>query len=172
MRRALILSLFIGLLVACSTSPAAESEGGSVPAAASQLESAGGGGGSDLVAAALAITDVCTVLPTDLVAEIVPDGGPPEGEQFPPRCSVYGSTSVVQITLSPYDAVDPLDPAETVSGLGTTAYLQRADAQHGYIKVILSPDAGALYVEVVSDNERDPGEDAIAVAEAVLAMLQ
>jgi hypothetical protein len=38
--------------------------------------------------------------------------------------------------------------------------------------VILSPDAGALYVEVVSDNERDPGEDAIAVAEAVLAMLQ
>lgn len=171
MRRALILSLFIGLLVACSTSPAAESEGGSVPAAASQPESAGGGGGSDLVAAALAITDVCTVLPTDLVAEIVPDGGPPEGEQFPPRCSVYG-TSVVQITLSPYDAVDPLDPAETVSGLGTTAYLQRADAQHGYIKVILSPDAGALYVEVVSDNERDPGEDAIAVAEAVLAMLQ
>jgi len=171
MRRALILSLFIGLLVACSTSPAAESEGGGVPAAASQPESAGGGGGSDLVAAALAITDVCTVLPTDLVAEIVPDGGPPEGEQFPPRCSVYGSTSVVQITLSPYDAVDPLDPAETVSGLGTTAYLQRADAQHGYIKVILSPDAGALYVEVVSDNERDPGEDAIAVAEAVLAML-
>jgi hypothetical protein len=78
----------------------------------------------------------------------------------------------VQISLSPYDAVDPLDPAETVSGLGTTAYLQRADAQHGYIKVILSPDAGALYVEVVSDNERDPGEDAIAVAQAVLAMLQ
>jgi hypothetical protein len=110
-------------------------------------------------------------MPTDLVAEIVPDGEAPESEQFPPRCSVYG-TSIVQITISAYDAVDPLDPAETVSGLGTAAYLQRADAQHGYVKVVLSPDAGAVYVEVVSDNERDPGDDAIAVARAVIASLQ
>jgi hypothetical protein len=165
MKRLMTLFLFIGLVVACAPSSSAEPGGGSQPSAA------GGGGGSDLVSAAAALTDVCTVMPTDLVAEIVPDGEAPESEQFPPRCSVYG-TSIVQITISAYDAVDPLDPAETVSGLGTAAYLQRADAQHGYVKVVLSPDAGAVYVEVVSDNERDPGDDAIAVARAVIASLQ
>jgi hypothetical protein len=101
MRRPLILSLFIGLLVACSTSPAAESEGGSVPAAASQPESAGGGG-SDLVAAALAITDVCTVLPTDLVAKS-------------PSAHTTRLTHSIRPKRSPDSAPRPISSARTPS---------------------------------------------------------
>lgn len=50
----------------------------------------------------------------------------PQSERFPPRCTLSNGTSVVRITLDNGPA-DPINAAESVSGLGDAAYLERLD---------------------------------------------
>ena len=185
--RAALVGLAISLVAACSSAApaisgsAASGGGGAAPGASSTAGAAsaaepsaagGGGGGTSLAERAQKITDACTLLPTDLAARIVPGGAAPQSQKFPPfMCTVSNQVQVLEITVGGYDAVDPLNPAETLSGLGTTAYYQAQQPDDAYIKVVLSPDQGALYVEVAGHDGKDHKADAIAVAQYALAHL-
>jgi hypothetical protein len=136
-------------------------------------EGSAGAGAASLIAAAAAVTDVCPLVPMDLASSIVPNASAPQSQKFPPyRCTISNGTSVLQVTVAAYDAVDPLIPNEPVAGLGTAAYLQKQQPDNAYIKVILDPAGGALYVEVAGHDGKDHGDDAIAVAQRVLERLQ
>ena len=185
--RAVLVGLAISLVAACaSAAPPASGGptsggGGAAPGASSVAGAAGGAeptaagggaGGTSLAERAQKVTDACTLLPTDLAARIVPGGAAPQSQKFPPfKCTVSNQTQVLEITVGGYDAVDPLNPAETLSGLGTTAYYQAQQPDDAYVKVVLSPDQGALYVEVAGHDGKDHKADAIAVAQYALAHL-
>ncbi len=131
-----------------------------------------GGGGTSLVAAARKVTDVCPLMPGDLVPAIVPGASAPQSQKFPPyKCTISNGTSVLEVTIGAYDAVDPLVPNEAVAGLGSAAYLQKQQPDDAYIKIILDPAGGAVYVEVAGHDGKDHGDDAIAVAKRILAAL-
>lgn len=159
-------------LAACTAAPGQDGDtppGGQSPGTAPSA----GGGATSLVDAAAAVTDACKLMPMDLAATIVPNASAPQSQQFPPyKCTVSNGTSVLEITIGAYDAVDPLVPNETVGGLGTQAYLQKQTPDNAYLKMILDPNGGAVYVEVAGHDGKDHGDDAIAVAERVLDGLQ
>jgi hypothetical protein len=167
------------LVTACTGAPGGQSAGSPADTPAPAVDgttpagpSSAGGGGASLIEAARAITDACTLMPMDLVSTIVPDAAEPESQQFPTRCTLSNGTSVVEITIAPYDVVDPLVPNEPVGGLGVAAYLQKPAPDDAYLKVILDPAEGAIYVEVAGHDGQDHRDDAIAVAQRVLAGLQ
>jgi hypothetical protein len=145
------------------------SAGASVPADQGQT----GAGGSSLVAAAAAVTDACSLVPMDLASSIVSNASAPQSQTFPPyQCTISNGTSVLQVTIGAYDAVDPLIPNEPVAGLGVAAYLQKQQPDDAYLKVILDPAGGAVYVEVAGHDGKDHGDDAVAVAQRVLEALR
>jgi hypothetical protein len=174
-------------LAACSTASPATTPGdgassappggaASGPTAAGSTpvdQGTGGGAGVSLVEAAVAVTDACTLMPMDLAASIVPNASEPQSQQFPPyKCTVSNGTSVLEITIAPYDAVDPLVPNEPVAGLGVAAYLQTQFTDDSYLKIILDQNGGAIYVEVAGHDGEDHRDDAVAVAQRVLAGLE
>ena len=167
----------VAVSAACTGATTAETgspQGGGPSPVAGQTASAGqgSGDGTSLVAAAAAVTDACTLMPMDLAATIVPDASAPQSQQFPPyKCTVSNGTSVLEITIAAYDAVDPLVPNDPVAGLGAAAYLQKQTPDNAYLKVILDPNGGAVYIEVAGHDGKDHGDDAIAVAQRVLAAL-
>jgi hypothetical protein len=135
---------------------------------------AGGAEGPSLAAAALAIDDVCTLMPADLAARIIPDGSAPQSQQYPPRCTVTNQVSVLEITIDAGSgAVEPVQGAEVIQSLGEGGYLERLLPDDAYLTVVLGkdPDA-ALHIEVAGHDGKDHKDDAIAVAEAVLAGLR
>lgn len=168
------------LLAACTGAPGGQPDGSQVaasgPAAGETApadQGSGGGTGASLVQAAAAVTDACTLMPMDLAASIVPNASEPVSQPFPFNvCTVSNGTSVVEITIRATEIVDPLVPNEPVAGLGVAAYLQKPFPDDAYLKVILDPNGGAIYVEVAGHDGKDHGDDAIAVAERVLAELQ
>ena len=177
--RSRLLVASIGILVAagCSGGAAAgpDSSGASAsnPAAGAAATVGSAGGRTSLIAAAAAVKDACTLMPMDLAASIVPNASAPQSQTFPPhKCTISNGTSVLEVTIAAYDAVDALIPNEHVDGLGTTAYLQKQMVDDAYLKVVLDPAGGALYVEVAGHDGKDHGDDAVAVARRVLAALQ
>jgi hypothetical protein len=178
--RILAVTAMVLTLVACSGAqpgqPGATAVDAPSPAAGSPGTSTGGssaGGGSSLTEAAIAVTDACTLMPMDLAATIVPNAGPPQSQPYPPyRCTVSNGTSVLEITIAPYDVIEPPDPSEPVAGVGAAAYVQKQFVDDAYLKVILEPDGGVVYVEVAGHDGKDHEDDAIAVAKRVLAALQ
>jgi hypothetical protein len=153
---------------AASTPPGATTGTGQTAAA---TPVAGGGGGS-LLEKAKAVKHFCELLPTDLVAGIVPDGGPPQEQQYPPTCSVYGSKTAMEIAL---DAYVPLGAtpagAKAIPGLGSGAHLERLTVGNFYLSVGLGPDGGVLHAEVDIQDGKDHTDDAVNVAKAVLQNL-
>jgi len=141
----------------------------------STTESAGNG--SALAAPAAKITDVCSVMPADLVQKIVPGASAPQSEQYPRRCSVSNGTSVLEITIETgiIVPVDPVNGAEFIPGLAEGGYLERLDPHSRgdtYLTVILGKDPkGLLHVEVAGHDGKDHKEDAIAVAREILSRL-
>ncbi len=186
---AVLITLSVGL-AACSGASSPSANPGGAPSSGSDSgaagastdtggagapsgsTAAGGGAGSGLFDAAGKVTDVCTLLPTDLVARLIPDASAPESQKFPPlKCRVSNGTAALEITLSPFEPVDPLVPAESVSGFPFAAYLQTQFVDDSYLKVLLGQDQGALYVEVAGHDGKDHKDDAIAIAQAVIAQL-
>ena len=139
--------------------------------AAPVTPAAGAGSGSSLADVAAAIKDACTVMPTDLAATIVPGGGAPQSEQFPTRCTISNGTVILVITLSAFDTSGAVSGAESVPGLAAGAYLEHLTAGNTYLTVLLTPDQGKLWVEIDNDDGKDHKDQAIAVANAVLAKL-
>lgn len=177
----IIIATVVGVVLvsACTGAPGSQPAGspaGTMDSAAEETaptdQGSTGGGGASLIEAARAVTDACTLMPMDLVSTIVPDATEPVSQQLPSRCTVSNGTSVVEITIAASDAVDPLVPNEPVTGLGVAAYLQEPMPDNAYLKVILDPAGGAIYVEVAGHDGQDHTDHAIAIAERVLAGLE
>lgn len=166
------------LVAACSsgaqpggtTQPGATTGAGQTMATGTQAAGGGGGGGS-LVDKAKAVNHFCELLPTDLVTGIIASAAPPQEEQFPRRCSVYGDKTAMAIWLDFILLSDTPAGAKTISGLGTGAYLQRLSAGNFTLYVGLSPEGGVLGVEVNNSDGKDHTDEAVNVAKAVLQKL-
>jgi hypothetical protein len=182
MKRAVVVGLVGLMLSACgapATNPpagATQPAGASQPPAETQPPAGGGGGGSSLVDAASKVTDVCTLLTADLAAKVVPTAPPPESQKFfPLRCTYFNGTTQLQVTLSASDTDVgggvPPPGTEPVPGLAAGATVVHPSSDETYLTVRLSPDRGGLYVDIYDPSGRDRKDDAVAVAQAVLAAI-
>ena len=188
MKRASILVVVGIVLAACggtqSSQPADQSQaaGQSQAQGPSQAPSTGGGGGGDggasLAAAASAVTDWCTLMPADLVAELVPGDAVLQAEEFPSRCTASNQVQALQVSYQDFSGAEPSDQATLVPGLAENAWFEITGfVDDAYLIVILYTDpnglgASTLYVEMAGHDGIDHADDAVAVAEAVLAQLQ
>ena len=189
MKRASIFVVVAILVAACASSspsqpdqsqPASQSHAADASQAPSVGGNGGGGGGDGaaLAEAANAVTDWCTVMPTDLVAELVPGAGEPQSLEFPSGCAVSNQVQVVQINYQSSSGAEQSSDATSVPGLGESAWLSPTGfVDDAYLIVILHSDASllgssTLYVEVAGHDGVDHADDVFAVAEAVIAQLQ
>lgn len=188
MKRASILIVVAILLAACqgtgSSQPPDQSQGAGQSQAQgpSQAPSAGGGGGGGdgaaLAAAANAVTDWCTLMPADLVAELVPGEAILQAEEFPSRCTASNQVQALQVSYQEFSGAEPFPGAISVPGLGETAWLEPDyPVDDAYLTVTLFTDPGGLgastlYVEMAGHDGIDHRDDAIAVARAVIAQLR
>lgn len=182
MKRTSILVLLAAALTACSgaqttqTTPAVgqtEAAGQSEAPSQGQPSTVDGSGATSLVDAAVGVEDWCTLMPMDLAADIVPGGSAPQSQLFPPlKCTVSNGTSVLEISFLNVP-IDPVPGAESIPDLGEAAYLERPFPDDAYLTVILGTDpGGVMYVEVAGHDGQDHKDDAIAVAQAVIAQLR
>ena len=146
--------------------------------ASKPLSTDGTGNKSKSAEAAARITDACTLMPADLVQKIVPGASNPQSSNYPRRCSVSNGVSVLEITIETglIVPVDPVNGAEFIPGLAEGGYLERLDPHSRgdiYLTVILGKDPrGLLHVEVAGHDGKDHKDDAIAVAQNILARLK
>lgn len=168
------------LVAACSsgaqpggtTQPGATTGAGQASATGTQAAAGGGGGGGSLFDEAKAVKHFCELLPTDLVTSIIASAAPPQEQQYPPTCTVYGDKTAMAIYLASYNPLGvPPAGAKTISGLGTGAYLEKLSAGNFSLWVGLSPEAGVLLVEVNNSDGKDHTDEAVNVAKAVLQKL-
>ena len=168
MKRVLMVVLLANLLLSACASAQTPQPAGQPPP-----PTTGGAGGSSLVAAAAKVTDVCPLVPADLAAKLVPGASSPQSQTFPPfKCTITNGTSVLEVTLGAYDTGGPVTGAEVIPGLAAGGYLERPAADDAYLIVLLDKDQGELYVEVAGHDGKDHKDDAIAVANQVLARLR
>lgn len=145
--------------------------GGGATAAPTTGGGGGNGGQGILDAAKAAIGHACQLLPTDLVATIVPSPGPPQEELFPARCSVFSDTVAIAFSLDVYSKLDKPQGSEDVSGLGQAAYLEKLAPGNWTLWVALTPDVGNLFVEVNNQDGKDHLDEAVSLAKAILQRL-
>ena len=176
MNRTVVLVPLIVLVAACTSAGAPQPAGQTQGAGSTQPASAGGGGagGTSLVDAAAKVKDVCTLMPADQAARLVPGGAAPQSAQYPSRCTVTNQVSVLEITLAgDPGTIGPFPGAEQIPGLAAEAYLEAPLPDDSYLIVVLGKDPTAmLYVEVAGHDGKNHKADAIAVAQAVIAKLQ
>jgi hypothetical protein len=115
---------------------------------------------------------MCALLPMDLVATVVPSPGPPQEERYPLRCSVYSDAVAIGASIDPYNAISdtPAD-GKAISGIGTSAYLQKLSKGNFTLYVGLTPDGGILMVEVNNQDGKDHTDEAITLANAIIQKL-
>lgn len=108
--------------------------------------------------------------------KVIPSAPPPQSQKFPPlRCTYFAGKSELQVTLAASDTGVgggvPPPGTEPVPGLGAVASVVHPAPDDVYLTVLLTPDRGGLYVEINDPSKKDREDDAIAVAQAVLAAL-
>jgi hypothetical protein len=187
MKRASVFVVVAILVAACEGTPSSQPDGSqaagqSQAQGSSQVPSAGsgGGGGGDgaaLAAAANAVTDWCTLMPADLVAELVPGEAVLQAEEFPSRCTASNQVQALQVSYQEFSGAEPFSGAIMVPGLGENAWLEPGyPIDDPYLTVILFTDPGGLgastlYVEMAGHDGNDYTDQTIAVAQAVIAQL-
>ena len=172
MRRAFVALLLGGWALAACSSAQSTQAGQSTQPPGGGGGPGDGGGGAALQAAAAKVTDVCPLIPVDLEAKLVPGGPAPHSQTFPPyTCRIDNGKNVLEVTLGAYDTGGANAEAEFISGLAAGGYFTRPVANDVYLVVLLTPDQGQLYVEILDASGTDRKNDAIDVAKAVLANL-
>ena len=112
------------------------------------------------------------MFPKDLAAQLIAGGSfSEEPSPVPPKCTYSNGTSVLELTIGAFDSGGPVAGAETISGLAAGGYLEKPDPDDAYLTVLLSPDHGAIYVELAGHDGKDHRDDVITVARKVLATL-
>jgi len=188
MKRTSIFVAVAMLVVACGGTPSSQPPGQSQAAGQSQAQGSsqapsvggggGGGGGASLAEAAAAVTDWCTLMPADLVAELVPGSAILQAEEFPSRCTASNQVQALQVSYQGFSGAEPSADATLVPGLAENAWFELTGfVDDAYLIVILYTDpnalgASTLYVEMAGHDGIDHADDAIAVAEAVIAQLR
>ena len=184
MKRTSIFVAVAMLVVACGGTPSSQPPGQSQAAGQSQAQgssqapSVGGGGGASLAEAAAAVTDWCTLMPADLVAELVPGSAILQAEEFPSRCTASNQVQALQVSYQGSTGAEPSADATSIPGLAESAWFEPTGfVDDAYLIVILYTDpnalgASTLYVEMAGHDGIDHADDAIAVAEAVIAQLR
>jgi hypothetical protein len=189
MKRASIFVAVAILVAACEGSPSSaapdqsQAAGQSQAQGASQAPSAGGGGGGGgdgaaLAAAAAAVTDWCTLMPADLVAELIPGEAVLTPAEFPSSCTASNQVQALQVSFQEFSGAAPFEGAIFVPGLGETAWLEPDyPVDDAYLTVTLFTDpnglgAATLYVEMAGHDGNDYRDQAIAVAQAVIEELR
>ena len=182
MQRASILVAVAILIGGCQGISSSQPSGQSPAPGSSQTQSPsptqassnGGGGDGVVVDAADAITDWCTVMPADLVAQLVPGASDPQSQLFPPlKCTASNGVAVLEITYGGCFAPETNPGVPSIPGLGDDAWLADGyPVDDAYLTVVLGSDpCGTLNVEVAGHDGVDHGGDAISVARAVIATL-
>ena len=193
MKRASIFVVIAILVAACGGTPASQNPDQSQAAGQSQAQGAsqapstaggggGGGGGGDggaaLAEAAAAVTDWCTLMPADLVAELVPGDAILQAEEFPSRCTASNQVQALQVSYQGFSGAELPPGMTSITGLGESAWLEPSSPiDDPYLTVILFTDpngagASVLYVEMAGHDGVDYTDQTIAVAQAVIAQLQ
>lgn len=184
MTRALILGVAAMLIAACTNAvpaPTAPEQAPGQTHGPGSTQTPGGGGsgnGAALAAAANALTDWCTVMPADLVAELVPGEALLTPAEFPSRCTASNQVQALEVSYQDFSGAVPASDATMVSGLGETAWFSPTGfADDAYLTVILftNPNglgAATLYVEMAGHDGVDHADDAVAVARAVIGRLE
>jgi hypothetical protein len=70
-----------------------------------------------------------------------------------------------------HEVLQPGDQSLGAPGLAAGGYFERLAPGDAYLTVLLTPDSGALYVEISAPDGRDHKDDTIAVAHRVLDQL-
>jgi hypothetical protein len=173
MKRVSILLVLL-VLSACTSAQAPQPAGDTQAPGVAEPPSAQGGSGASIADAAIKVTDWCTLMPADLAAKLVPGASAPQSQLFPPlKCTVSNQVSVLEITFLSSASTDPVAGADPVDGVGEAAYLEEPFPDDAYLTVMLGGGSRAvMYVEVAGHDGKDHSDDAIAVAEAVIAQLR
>jgi hypothetical protein len=188
MKRTSMLVVVAVLLAACGSTPSSQPPDQSQAAAQSQVQGAsqapsagGGGGGEDgaaLAAAAKAVTDWCTLMPADLVAQLVPGAADLQAAEFPSRCTASNQVQALEVSYQEFSGAAPATDAIAVPGLGERAWFEPTGfVDDAYLILTLHTDpnglgASTLYVEMAGHDGIDHADDAVAVAKAVIAKLR
>lgn len=144
----------------------------------SQAPGGGGGGGAALAAAAKAVTDWCTLMPADLVAQLVPGAADLQAAEFPSRCTASNQVQALEVSYQGFSGAAPAADAISVPSVGESAWFEPTGfVDDAYLIVILytNPNglgASTLYVEMAGHDGIDHADDAVAVAKAVIAKLR
>ena len=132
-----------------------------------------GSGGSSLAGAAAKVSDWCAILPADLIAKFAPGSAAPAAGIYPGECGASNGTAALDFRYSTgFGAFEIPSDAETVSGLGQAAYLDRPTADEVELWVALQVDPEVyLFIDMAGHDGKDHKADAVAVAQAILAKL-
>lgn len=190
MKHASLLAVIAILVAACqatgSSQPPDQSEAaaqsqGQGPSQAPSAGGGGGGGGGDgaaLAEAAAAVTDWCTLMPADLVEELVPGEAVLQAEEYPSRCTASNQVQALQVSYQGFSSPAQGSDAPSIPGIAENAWLEPGyPVDDAYLTVILFTDpnslwSSVLYVEMAGHDDIDHRDDAIAVAQAVIAQLR
>ena len=184
MSRAPALVLVALVAAACTTGgatggggPSAAPGGQATAAGGGSTPATGGGGGAGVADAAAAVTDVCTVMPADLVRTYVPKAAEPVTDAVYHSCTMSDGTSIIQVTLSSgFGPPDPPVPSEAVGGLGEHAWAQEQTVDDAYLVIDLGTDQKgsyrSMYVEYAGHDGKGHRDDAVAIAKAVVEALR
>jgi hypothetical protein len=179
MRASIVVSLAL-MLAGCSgaatSPPAPASAGGAAPSAAGDIGSGGAGAGGTGAAAALAaIKDTCSLMPQDVVKQILPKATAPVAPPEPSKCDMGDGNGVVELSVdaNSLTKLATLNPCEPVGGVGVSACYQAQQPADAFLQVLVGSGASdaILYVEVAGHDGKDHRTDAINVAKAIIAKL-
>lgn len=177
MRILLAVLVLVGCSKGKSDAPGGSSAGApSAPAGAASAPASNGA--SELANKVAKLTEVCALLPTDMVKRLVPDGGAPQSERYPLHCSVYGKQAAIEIAFDTGPSRAGKD-GERFSDIAEGGLVERLTPNmHGDVYVTIGlgiDDQGNnhnLHVGVNGFDGKDHLEDARALAREVLARIK
>jgi len=169
-----------GFVVAAALLAGCKSDSKSPAGKSGESADHGGAGsaasGASVAQAASQVKNPCSVMPTDLVKQHIPDAAAPQQGPEPSHCSMSNGTSVVEITMSGgFGEPDAPSPSQTVAGVGEKAWVQEQQADDAYVVVFLGKDAQgsyrSLFVEYAGHDGKSHRDDAIAIARHIISTL-
>ena len=181
MTRSLASLKLAGLVVAAASVAGCKGDNKSPAGASAKSTDHGGGGsagsGSPVAQAASQVKNPCTVMPSELVKQHIPDAAAPHQGPEPSHCSMSNGKSVVEIIMSGgFGEPDAPSPSETVAGVGEKAWVQEQQADDAYLVVFLGKVAQgsyrSLFVEYAGHDGKSHKDDAIAIARQIISTLQ
>ena len=172
-----LLVVLVLLVAACSGQGGGPGAGSTGPQATSDgtgpTPAPNVGGGASLAAAAAKVTDWCALIPNDVVARFAPGAPAVTAGTYPGECVASNGVGALDFRFTTgFGAFEVPSGAETIPGLGESAYLNRPSADEVELWVALqaNPEV-SLFIDVAGHDGKDHKDDAVAIAQAIIATL-